>query len=188
LATSAVTGLGATVATTGTNSYTSGAVIDYAAAGDQTIQASTHPAAAMIRTSGSGTKTLSADLTITGSSGPFLDQGAIVVTSGTTFADAGHTIHFATSGFANVIVHGVYQSSPGGRLSYMAGAFDSNVLGEDGVAFGDLAINFTDPNYPVDLNASGLANLSFRNVVFGGTDGAGTMGERCVSTRVGPRP
>src|SRR5262249_38252134 len=65
-------GLGATVVTTGANVYSDGSIIDYDAAGDQTINATFHPGASLIHTSGSGTKTLSGDETITANSGPFL--------------------------------------------------------------------------------------------------------------------
>ncbi|HEY2954460.1 MAG TPA: putative Ig domain-containing protein, partial [Candidatus Eisenbacteria bacterium] len=169
-------GLGATVITTGTNTYYDGAIIEYNAAGDQTINALRHPAAAMIHTAGSGTKTLDADKTITGTSGPFLDQGAILVGAGTTFVDGGHRISFTSPQFDNVIVNGTYLTSGAGSLSYESGPFDSNILAPDGTSFGDLLLNFDLSTNGVALNASGTAGISFRSLVCGGTAGSGTGG------------
>src|SRR5262249_27379715 len=95
---------------------------------------------------------------------------------GTTFADGGSVLSFATSQLANVIVQGTYLSTGSGGLSYLAGAFDSNVLAPDGTAFGDLRLNFGDPSFPLELNASGTASYTFRNVGFGDTTGTGTAG------------
>jgi len=175
-ATSSASGLLGTVTTTGTNSYLDGAVIEYNRAGDQTIHAANHPAAALIRTGGSGIKTLTANKTLTGSSGGLLDRGALFVGTGTTFADGGNRLSLTSSLFANVIVNGTYTSSGSGSLSFEAGTFNSNVLAADGTTFGDLLLNFASSTQTIDLNATGTANLTFRNLTFGGTAGAGTAG------------
>ncbi|HEY3215594.1 MAG TPA: putative Ig domain-containing protein, partial [Candidatus Eisenbacteria bacterium] len=175
-ATDSPTGLAATVLTTGSNSYSDGAIIEYNRAGDQTIHAGNHPAAALIRTAGSGTKTLSANKTITGSSGGLLTQGALFVGSGTTFADGGNRLSFTTAQIANVIVQGTYLSTGTGSISFESGAFNSNILPASGTAFGDLLMNFTSSTQTIDLNANGTANLSFRNLTCGGTAGTGTTG------------
>jgi len=169
-------GLGGTLVNTGVNSYSSGCTVEYNAAADQTIHPAYHPAAAMIYTAGSGTKTLSGNKSITGNSGALLTKGALVVAAGSTFSDGGNILSFITPGWANVIIHGGYASSGSGGISYESGAFYSNILAEDGTAFGDLAMNFLGSVYTVDLNAQGVANLSFRNIVFGGTAGAGNAG------------
>ncbi|HEX7880597.1 MAG TPA: hypothetical protein VF720_14375, partial [Candidatus Eisenbacteria bacterium] len=82
--TASATGLGGTVVTSGADTYVSGSIVEYNAAGNQTISAVNHPAASLIRTAGSGTKTLDADKTITGDSGALLTEGALYVGAGTT--------------------------------------------------------------------------------------------------------
>ena len=169
-------GLAATLITTGTNTYGDGAVIEYNAAGNQVINATNHPAAALIRTAGSGTKTLNGNKTLTGSSESGLGSGALFVGAGTTFADGGNRISFTTSQFANVIVNGTYLSTGTGALSYEAGPFESAIYAPDGTTFGDLLLNFASSAYSIGLNTTGSSELTFRNLVLGGVAGAGTAG------------
>ncbi len=169
-------GVGATVLTAGTNTYTDGANIDYYASGDQTIHSASHPAAAMLYTSGSGTKTLDGDKTITGSSGSALTKAALAIGAGTTFADAGYTLSFTSTGYANVLANGTYSSTGSGGLSYQSGPTFSNIVPVDGTTFGNLTVNFSSSTSTVDLNTTGTANVSFRNVILGGIAGTGTGG------------
>jgi hypothetical protein len=175
-ATTSASGLAATVTTTGVNAYNDGAIVEYNAAADQTINAGNHPAAAMIRTAGSGTKTLSANKTISATSGANLAYGALYVGAGTTFADAGFRLSLTTGQIANVIVLGTYQSTGAGSISYESGAFSSNIQAANGTAFGDLLMNFNTSTLSVDLNAVGTSNISFRNLTFGGTAGTANNG------------
>ncbi len=166
---------------TGTNTFEAGAVVEYNASGDQIIEAPSHPAACMIYTAGSGTKTLGASKTLTANSGEALTKGVLVVGAGTTFSDGGYRLSLATPDFANIIVNGSYRSIGSGSISYQLvshqfGPEGSNILATDGTAFGDLFINFGNSQHSVDLNASGTANLGFRNIVFGGDLGPGTAG------------
>ena len=169
-------GVGSTVLTTGTNSYSDGSSVDYYASGDQIIHTASHPAAAMLYTSGSGTKALDGDKTITGSSGSALTKGALAIGAGTTFADAGYTLSFTTSGYANVLANGTYASTGSGGLSYQSGPFLSNIVPVDGTTFGNLTLNFSSSTSTVDMNATGAVNVSFRNLICGGTAGTGTGG------------
>jgi hypothetical protein len=175
-ATADTSGLAATVLAAGPNRYDDGAIIEYGAAGDQTINAANHPASAMIYTAGGGIKTLSGDMTITGGSGPALTKGALFVGPGTVFADGAHRLSFATSDFANVIVEGDYSSSGAGSLSYESGAYLSNILAADSTAFGDLFLNFDSSTQAVELNAADTVGVSFRNITFGGAAGGGAAG------------
>src|SRR5262249_61520585 len=161
-ATTSATGLAATVLTTGTNTYSDGSIIEYNASGNQTINATNHPAVAMIRTAGSGTKTLGANKSISASSGISLTQGALFVGAGTTFADGGFRLSLTSTQFANVIVLGSYLSTGSGSISFESGAFSSNFQAPNGTAFGDLLMNFTSSTQAIDMNASGTANLTFR--------------------------
>ncbi|HEY6193854.1 MAG TPA: putative Ig domain-containing protein, partial [Candidatus Eisenbacteria bacterium] len=173
----APSGLAATVTTTGTKTYGVGSIIEYNAAGPQTINAANHPAAAMIRTAGSGTKTLSGNIVMTGGTGPVPPDGALVVGAGTTFADGGFRLTFTTSLFANVIVNGSYLSSGSGALSYASGPFESRIVASDGTAFGDLFLNFDTSTRRIKMSTSGApVTVGFRNVVFGDTTGSGVAG------------
>jgi hypothetical protein len=169
-------GVGATVLTTGTNSYADGSTIEYNAAGAQTIHTASHPAPAMIATGGSGTKTLDGNKTITGDSGSPLAKGALRVGAGTTFADGGFTLSFTTTQFANILVSGLYSSTGNGGLSFESGPFLSNIVPVDGTTFGNLLMNFTSSTNAMEMNATGTVNVSFRNVICGGTAGTGTAG------------
>ncbi len=169
-------GVGATVLTTGVNTYADGAIIEYNAAGPQTIHTPSHPAPAMLYIGGSGTKTLDAAKTISGTSGSALTKGALSVASGTTFADGGFTLSFTTSGFANILVNGQYASTGTGGISFETGPFLSNVVPVDGTTFGNLAMNFTSSTNAIEMNATGTVNVSFRNVTCGGAAGTGTAG------------
>lgn len=181
-ATASAAGLGATILTTGTNTYASDPIIEYNAAGPQTVNAANHPANAMVYTAGSGTKTLDANKTLTGNSGSALTKAILSVGAGSTFADGGFRLAFTTNLYANVIVNGAYSSSGAGSISYETvgagiGPYDSNVLAVDGTTFGDVLLNFPSAtNNDIDLDASGAVNWSFRNVICGGTAGAGTLG------------
>ena len=169
-------GVGATVLTSGTNSYADGSTIEYNAAGAQTIHTASHPAPAMIATGGSGTKTLDGNKTITGDSGSPLAKGALRVGAGTTFADGGFTLTFTTTQFANVLVSGSYSSTGNGGISYESGPFLSNIVPVSGTTFGNLLMNFASSTSTIDLNATGTVNVSFRNIICGGTAGTGTAG------------
>lgn len=175
-ATAASTGLDATVVATGSRIYNDGAIVEYNAAGAQTIHASAHPPTAMLVVAGSGVKTLDADLTLSGDSGAALTKGALVVAAGSTFADGGHRLTFTTPNFANVLVDGVFLSTGSGALSYEAGPDLSNIRAVDGTVFGDLFLNFAASTSAVELNSSGPVNLTFRNITFGGTAGTGLAG------------
>jgi hypothetical protein len=100
----------------------------------------------------------------------------LFVGAGTTFADGGHRLSFTTPEFANVIVQGAYQSSGAGGLSYEAGPFESSILAPDGTVFGNLALNFGSSAYSIGLHTVGTGELTFRNIVLGGTAGAGNAG------------
>jgi hypothetical protein len=171
-------GVAATVLTTGPNTFTDGSTVDYNAAGDQTVHTASHPAAAMLYTGGSGTKTLDGSKTITGNSGLSLTKAALFVGSGTTFADAGHTLSFTTDGGANVIVHGVYASTGAGGISYESGPNSSTIAAVDGTTFGDLTVNYALSTHLLNMNALGAptSHVSFRNITFGGTAGSGNGG------------
>lgn len=175
-ATTDAAGLGATVLTTGVNSYLTNPIIEYNAAGNQTINATNHPAGAMMYTAGSGVKTLSANKIITGDSGSALTKAALNVGSGSTFGDGGNRISFTTTQFANVIVNGPFSSTGSGSISYESGPFLSNIQTVDGTTFGDLLMNFTSSTNAIELNATGTVNVSFRNLTCGGTAGTGTAG------------
>jgi hypothetical protein len=175
-ATTSASGLGATLINSGINTFTD-AIIEYNASGAQTINATTHPAAAMIYTAGTGTKTLNGNKTITGDSGDPLTKGALFVGSGTTFADGGFTLSFTSAlGFANVIVNGTYLSTGAGGLSYESGPTFSTIQAVDGTQFGNLSLNFVLSTEAISLSTSGTANITFRNLTFGGVTGAGTAG------------
>ncbi|HEU5454192.1 MAG TPA: hypothetical protein VFU85_00770, partial [Nocardioides sp.] len=175
-ATVAATGLAATVITTGINTYIDGSIIEYNAAGSQTIHAGNHPAGAMIRTAGSGTKSLSANKALSASSGINMAQGSLFVGPGTTFADGGFRLSLTSTQFANVIVQGTYLSTGTGSISFESGAFSSNLQATHGTSFGDLLMNFASSTQAIDLNAVGTAGVSFRNITFGGTAGTGNSG------------
>jgi len=169
-------GVGATVLTTGTNTYADGGTIEYNAAGPQTIHTVSHPAATMMSVTGGNTKTLDANKTITGSSASALTKGALMVGAGTTFADGGFILTYTTAGFANILVSGLYSSTGSGGISFESGPFLSNVVPVDGTTFGNLLMNFTSSTNAIETNASGTVNVSFRNITCGGTAGTGTAG------------
>jgi List-Bact-rpt repeat protein/fibronectin type III domain protein len=169
-------GLDATVLVSGASTYMDGAIVEYNAGGDQTIAAAAHPSLALLHTGGSGTKTLDADLSLAGNSGSLLLGAALLVGSGTTFADGGHRLSFTSPFFANVIVRGAYASTGTGAISYEAGPYLSNLLAQDGTVFGDLILNFAASLQRLDMNANGTARVTFRNLLFGGTAGSGTAG------------
>jgi len=181
-------GVGASILTTGPVTYIDGCTIRYGAEGDQLIDTASHPATAMLYTAGSGTKSLDGDLTIAGNSGSPLSKGALAVGAGTTFADGGFTLSFTTSSFANVLVDGTYRSTGAGGISYEAATFLSNIRAADGTTFGDLTLNFQISTRTIDLNASGTSALSFRNIVFGGTHGAGVAGGTLRLNETGTTP
>ncbi|HEY6231270.1 MAG TPA: C25 family cysteine peptidase [Pyrinomonadaceae bacterium] len=184
-AATAASGLGATLINTGINTFTD-AIIEYNASGAQTINVTNHPAAAMIYTAGSGTKTLNGNKTLTGDSGDPITKGALFVGSGTTFADGGFTLSFTSAlGFANVIVNGTFLSTGSGGLSYESGPTFSTIQAVDGTQFGNLAMNFDFSTDSISLNASGTANISFRNLTFGGTAGLGVAGGTLMVNQVG---
>ena len=162
--------------TTGTNTYADGSTIEYNAAGPQTIHTASHPAPAMMATGGNGTKTLDGNKTITGDSGSPLAKGALRVGAGTTFADGGFILTFTTAGFANVLVNGLYSSTGSGGISYETGPFLSNIVPVTGTTFGNLLMNFTSSTNTIDMNATGTVNVSFRNIICGGTAGTGVAG------------
>jgi hypothetical protein len=169
-------GLGATILTTGTNTFAANPIIEYNAAGNQTIDAANHPASSMISTAGSGVKTLDANKTLTGDSGSALTKAALHVGAGTTFADGGFRLSFTTTQFANVVVDGTFSSSGSGSISYESGPSFSNILAVDGTTFGDLLMNFGTSTDAIELNAAGTVNVSFRNLICGGNAGSGTAG------------
>ncbi|HSN77014.1 MAG TPA: hypothetical protein VL334_18225, partial [Anaerolineae bacterium] len=172
-------GIGATVSTAGVNTYTSGSIIEYNAAGDQVVDATTHPANSMIQTGGSGTKTLNGHKTITGDSGSATTKGMIFVKAGTTFADGGYTISGTSTGYANVVVYGAYLSTGTGAISYESGPYLSRILAVSGTTFGDLKLNFsssTNSNYLLADTTTGTSNITFRDITFGGNAGTGTAG------------
>ncbi|MFN8178070.1 MAG: T9SS type A sorting domain-containing protein [bacterium] len=175
-ATSSAAGLGATIVATGTISYLSYPIVEYDAVGDQTINAASHPADAMIYTAGSGTKALDANKVITGDSGSALTKAALWVNAGSTFADGGNRLSFTTSGYANIVVNGAYSSTGTGSLSFESGPYLSNFQCVDGTTFGDLLMNFASSTNTLDLNATGTVQYVFRNLVCGGTAGTGTAG------------
>ena len=184
-ATTSASGLGATLINSGLNTFLN-AIIEYNANGAQTINATNHPASAMIFTAGSGTKTLDGNKIITGDSGDPLTKGALFVGSGTTFADGGFTLSFTTPlGFANVVVQGTYLSTGSGGLSYETGPTFSTIHAIDGTQFGNLAINFEFPDEAIVLSATGTTNVLFRNVTFGGTAGFGTAGGTLLLNQAG---
>ncbi len=170
-------GLGATLVNAGTNTFVD-AIVDYEAAGSQTVHAAAHPGAAMIYTSGSGTKTLDGDLELTGNSGSALVKGALRVAGTSTFADDGHRLAFTTAGFANVVVDpgGTFESSPGGAIVYGPGAVGSGLRAANGTRFGDLELRFNAASNAVRLYAGGASDIAvqFRTVRFLGTAG-GTL-------------
>src|SRR5207249_1646973 len=174
--TTSANGLAATVLNTGLNTYNDGAIIDYNSTADQTVHAGNHPAAAMLRTGGGGTKTLSANKTLSATSGAALTNGALFVGAGTTFADGAFRLSFTTTQIANVIVQGSYLSTGAGSLSFESGAFSSNIQAANGTAFGDLLMNFASSTSTIDMNAVGTSNVSFRNLTFGGTAGTANNG------------
>jgi len=169
-------GLGATILTTGTNTYSANPIIEYNAAGNQTINATNHPAGAMMYTAGSGVKTLNGNKTITGASGAALTKAALWVGAGSTFADGGFRVSFTTTQFANVIVDGAFSSTSAGSISYESGTFLSNMRVVNGTTFGDLLMNFANSTDAIELNAAGTVNVSFRNLICGGNAGSGTAG------------
>ena len=158
-------GLYGTLINSGVNTFNSGSIVDYNADGDQSIYAPAHPSGSMIYTGGSGTKTLSANLSISGSSGGALTKGALFVGGGTTFADGGRTLTL-NGDYGNVIVNGTFSSSGAGCITFTGAADYSHILAADGTAFGDLRLEFdSQPNF-VYVDATGTAELSFRNVTF----------------------
>jgi hypothetical protein len=179
-ATASASGLGATLVNTGINVFTADAgtgiapIVEYNAGGAQTINATSHPTAAMISTAGSGTKTLNGNKSLTADSGDPVTRGALLVGSGTTFADGGFTLSLTALNFANVVVNGTYLSTGSGGLSYDVTPTFSSIFAVDGTQFGNLAINFDVSTDAIFMNASGTANISFRNLTFGGT-GGGTL-------------
>jgi hypothetical protein len=184
-ATSSASGLGATLINTGLNTFTD-AIIEYNASGAQTINATTHPAAAMIYTAGSGTKTLNGNKALTGDSGGDLSKGALFVGSGTTFADGGFTLSLTSLlGFDNVVVNGTYSSSGAGAISYESGPTSSGIFAVDGTQFGNLLMNFDLSNEVITLNTSGIANISFRDLTFGGAAGLGSAGGTLLLNETG---
>jgi hypothetical protein len=184
-ATTSASGLGATLINTGVNTFAD-AIIEYNASGAQTVNATTHPAAAMIYTAGSGTKTLNGNKTLTGDSGGDLAKGALFVGSGTTFADGGFTLSLTSLlGFANVVVNGTYLSTGAGAISYESGPTSSGIFAVDGTQFGNLLMNFDASNEVITLNTSGTANISFRNLTFGGTAGLGVAGGTLLLNETG---
>lgn len=184
-ATTSASGLAATLTNTGVNTFTD-AIIEYNAAAGQTVNVTNHPAAAMIYTAGSGTKTLNGNKTITGDSGDALTKGALFVGAGTTFADGGFTLSFTSPlGFDNVIVNGTYLSTGSGGISYESGPTFSSILALDGTQFGNLTMNFDFSDDAITLNASGTANIGFRNLTFGGTAGLGTAGGTLLVNQTG---
>lgn len=186
-ATTSASGLGATVLTTGSNTYVDGSIIEYNALGDQTVHSASHPAASMLYTAGSGTKTLDADLTISGDSGPTITKAALWVGAGTTFGDGGHRLSFTSSGHDNVNVIGAFSSTGSGSISYESGPDGSVVQAVDGTAFGDLTINFSSSSSWLYLGApdASTVDISFRNILFGGTAGSGTAGGTMKLGRTG---
>jgi hypothetical protein len=184
-ATTSASGLGATLINTGINTFAD-AIIEYNAGSAQTINATAHPAAAMIYTAGSGTKTLNGNKILTGDSGGDLSKGALFVGSGTTFADGGFTLSFSSLlGFNNVVVNGIYSSSGSGAISYESGPTSSGIFAVDGTQFGNLLMNFDASDEVITLNASGTANLTFRNLTFGGTAGLGAAGGTLLLNETG---
>jgi hypothetical protein len=170
-------GVGATVLTTGANVYASGSIVEYNAAGNQVVDAATHPANSMIQTGGSGTKTLNGDKTITGDSALATTKGMIYVKVGTIFADGGYTVSGTNTQYDNVVVYGSYLSTGAGAISFESGPYLSRILAVDGTVFGDLKLNFTSSTYQNYLMAdttTGTPNITFRNITFGGTAG-GTL-------------
>jgi hypothetical protein len=184
-ATTSASGLGATLINTGINTFTD-AIIEYNAAGAQTINATAHPAAAMIYTAGSGTKTLNGNKALTGDSGGDLSKGALLVGSGTTFADGGFTISLTSLlGFDNVVVNGTYLSTGAGAISYESGPASSGIFAVNGTQLGNLLMNFDTSADVITLNASGTANISFRDLTFGGTAGLGAAGGTLLLNETG---
>ncbi|WP_423224145.1 beta strand repeat-containing protein [Candidatus Amarolinea aalborgensis] len=184
-------GVGATVLTTGANTYVDGSIVEYNAAGDQTIDATTHPPASMIQTGGSGTKTLNGNKTISGSSGVDPTKGMIYVKAGTTFADGGYTISGTSSGYDNVVVYGAYLSTGSGAISFESGPFSSKILAVNATIFGDLKMNFSSSTYNIYLQADtspATSNVTFRNLTFGGTAGTGTAGGTLTVNYLGTTP
>ena len=185
IGTASTTGLAATLINSGVNTFID-AIIDYNATGAQTIDTVSHPASAMIYTSGSGIKTLNGNKTISGDSGDPLTKGALFVGSGSTFADGGFTLSFTSAtGFANVIVNGTYLSTGAGGLSYESGPFSSTIQAVNGTQFGNLAMNFDSSTDPILLSSPGTVNISFRNITFGGAAGAGTFGGTLALNQAG---
>lgn len=183
-------GVGATVLTTGANVYSNGSIVEYNAAGDQVVDALSHPANSMIQTGGSGVKTLNGNKTITGSSGSVATKGMIYVKAGTTFADGGYTVSAAGS-YANVVVLGGYQSTGTGGMSYEASPYGSTILAVDGTIFGDLTLNFNSSTNAIFLRpdtVAGTSTITFRNITFGGSAGTGTAGGTLQVNNQGTTP
>ena len=167
-------GLGATVLTTGGNFYDDASSIEYNALGDQVVHFLNHPGASRILTAGSGVKTLNGNTVLWTDSGSL--GAALKVGSGTTFADGGYRLTFITSGSANVIVNGIYSSTGSGSISYEAGPSFSTIQAVNGTAFGDLSMNFTTSTQPIELNAVGTVDISFRNLILGAPEASGAAG------------
>lgn len=186
--TSAIASANGGTITTTTKTFTDGVIIDYNAAGNQTIDAATHPITGMIYTSGSGTKTLNANVTISGSSNSSTARGSIYVNVGTTFADGGFRINFQSTGYNNVVVEGTYLSTGSGAISFESGPTASKIRAVDGTTFGDLIINFGLSTSTISMEAQTAvttATTNFRNITFGGVFGTGVAGGTLVANSVG---
>ncbi len=183
-ATTSPSGLGATVLTTGTNTYSDGSIIEYNAFSNQTIHSASHPATSMLYTAGSGTKTLDANLTISGDSGWEISKAALWVAAGTTFADGGYRLSLNSASYDNISVFGAFSSTGSGSISYKStattqeGPNHSVIRAVDGTTFGDLLINFKKSTDEVFLGAAGAStvNINFRKIIFGGVAGNASAG------------